>query len=62
MAVIIPNTAEIIWLKNALNHTSPQNLDLQLFSNNLTLSAATVIGDFTEVTGGGYALKALTGS
>lgn len=62
MAVIVPNTAEILWIKHALNHTSPENLSLKLFSNNITLSATTVIGDFTEVTGGGYAAKTLTGS
>ena len=62
MVIIIPNTAEILWLKDALNHTAAENFDLKLFSNNITLSAATVIGDFTEVTGGGYALKSLTGS
>lgn len=62
MALIVPNTAEIIWLKNALNHTAPQDWDLQLFSTDMTLSATTVIGDFTEVSGGGYAAKSLTGS
>lgn len=62
MAVIVPNTAELLWLKNALNHTAPQDFTLKLFSTNMTLSAATVIGDFTEVTSGGYAAKTITGT
>lgn len=62
MALIVPDAAELICLKNILNHTAPQDFYLKLFSNNLTPTSATVVGDITETTGGGYAHKSLTGT
>ena len=37
------------------------NLFLRLFSNDITPSIADTLGSYTEVTGGGYAEKTLTG-
>lgn len=62
MAIIVPDAAEILMLKAILNHTAPQDQTLKLFSNNYTPISTTVVGDFTEVTGGGYAAKTLTGT
>lgn len=62
MAIIIPNAAEILWLKAVINHTAPQNLVLKLFTNNYTPVAGSTEADFTEASGGGYASKSLTGS
>lgn len=39
---------------------STETLKLKLYSNNVTPGALNVIGDFTEVTGGGYTEKTLS--
>lgn len=62
MAVIVPNAAEIVLLKAALNHTAAQNQVLKLFTNNYTPVAGSTESDFTEAAGGGYTSKSLTGS
>jgi hypothetical protein len=45
-----------------LNIATPTNTVLHLYSNNLTPSSTTVIGDVTEVASGGYASVTLTSS
>jgi hypothetical protein len=40
--------------------TTTETLSLKLFSSNTTPGPLTVLGDFTEVTGGGYAAKSLS--
>ncbi len=62
MALVIPNASEVKLLNNLLNITPPTNTDLHLYSNNLTPSSTTVIGDVTEVASGGYAAITLTSS
>lgn len=62
MAIIVPDTAEIVLIKAALNHTAAEDQTLKLFVNNITPDGDTVVGDFTEATGGGYAAKSLTGT
>lgn len=62
MAIVVPTPSRQTLVKNCLNHTAPQNQTLKLFSSNTTPTVATVVGDFTETSGGGYASKALTGS
>lgn len=62
MALVIPNASEVTLLNNMLNKSTPTNTVLHLYSNNLTPSSTTVIGDVTEVTSGGYAAITLTSS
>ena len=62
MALVIPNASEVTLLNNMLNKTTPTNTVLRLYSNNLTPSSTTVIGDVTQVTAGGYAAITLTSS
>lgn len=62
MAILVPNAAELVQIKNLLNHTAPQDQSLKLFTNNYTPVAASVAGDFAEASGGGYAAKSLTGT
>lgn len=62
MALVIPNASEVKLLNNLLNISAPTNTILHLYSNNLTPSSTTVIGDVTEVASGGYAAITLTSS
>lgn len=60
MALVLPNIGETELLECALRDTTPEALTLKLYSNNVTLVEATVVGGFTESTASGYAAKALT--
>ena len=60
MALTLVDQAEVIALKALVNHTAPQDLDLKLFTNNLTIADDDVEGDYTEASGGGYAEAELT--
>jgi hypothetical protein len=62
MALVIPDISEVVLLNNMLNIATPTNTVLHLYSNNLTPSSTTVIGDVTEVASGGYASVTLTSS
>lgn len=42
--------------------TTVEDLTLKLYSNNYTPEVSSVVAQFTEVSGGGYAEKTLTGS
>jgi hypothetical protein len=55
MAKTTPDAAEIAKLERI--YTGDETL--RLYKNDVSISAATVIGDFTEVDFGGYAAKAL---
>jgi len=60
MAVAFTNEAETIALKNFLNVQAAEDIVIKLYSNNKTPAATDVVGDYTEVSGGGYASIALT--
>lgn len=62
MALVIPNASEVKLLNNLLNISAPTNTILHLYSNNLTPSSTTVVGDVTETASGGYAAITLTSS
>ena len=62
MALVIPNASEVKLLNNLLNISAPTNTILHLYSNNLTPSSTTVIGNVTETASGGYAAITLTSS
>lgn len=62
MALVIPDISEVVLLNNMLNIATPTNTVLHLYSNNLTPSSTTVVGDVTEVASGGYAAVTLTSS
>lgn len=55
MAVAFTNEAETIALKNFLNILAPEDITIKLYSNNKTPGHTDVVGDYTEVSGGGYA-------
>ncbi len=59
MALIVPNSSEAIMLQYITNNDAPENLIIRLYSNNIVPDEISVVGTFTEVTGGGYAQQNL---
>ena len=55
MAVVFTNAAETVALKAFLNKTAGENLVLRLYSDDQTPAKTDVVGDYTEVSGNGYA-------
>jgi phage baseplate assembly protein gpV len=50
MAFLVPNVGEQEMLKRVLNGATPDNVKLNLYSNNKTPGEADVIGDYTLIT------------
>ena len=59
MALTVPNEGEVVILNRLVNLEAGASLILDLFSSNTTPNNASVLGDFTLVTGGGYAAKTI---
>lgn len=59
MALVVPTVAKTHWLNVLLGNTADEDIYLRLFTNDITPDASTVLGDFTEATGGGYTQKTL---
>lgn len=62
MALLVPNTGEVIALSLLVNKTSPENLVYRLFATNITPAETDTAGTYTEAAGGGYASITLTGA
>ena len=62
MALVIANQAEAIFLANALKKETGEDVDIRLYSNDITPVATNTEAAFTEVSGGGYAAQQLTPS
>jgi hypothetical protein len=62
MALLVPNTGEVLALQNFLNNAAPQNQVLRLYTNNITPAEGDTAATYTEASGGGYSAKNLTGS
>lgn len=62
MALLVPNTGEVIALEALVNRTAPQNLVLRLYTNNITPGESDTAATYTEAAGFGYASITLTGS
>lgn len=60
--IVIPNAAEAVMLNILLNKDAAEELDMHIYQNDVTPTAATVIGDFTEATFTGYASVELSSS
>ena len=58
MALLVPNVGEDEMLERIVNGTD--KLNLHLYSDEITPVEASTTASFTECTGSGYALKALT--
>ena len=62
MAIVIPNSAEVMLLQRALGNSPSENAVLKLFTNDYTPLATSAEGNFTEMTGHAYAAKTLATS
>jgi len=56
MTLIVPNSGEAVLLALALS----EDVILKLYSNDVTPGENSVVSDFTEVAGAGYAAKTLS--
>ena len=63
MALVVPDAGEVRLLEYIVNKTSPTNLVLHLYSNDVDLSTETFTSaSFTQPTAAGYSSVTLTGA
>lgn len=63
MPLVVPDSGEVRLLQYIVNKTSPTNLVLHLYTNDLDLTGDDfVTGDFVEATASGYSSVTLTGA
>jgi len=70
MALVVPNTANVLMLKYIVNQLKQEGgagvaggeRVLKLFSNPVTPGKTTALGDITQVTAAGYTAKTLAGA
>lgn len=63
MSLVIPDAAEIPWLKRALySNSGAEDLSYRLFKNNVTPSESDVAGTYTVADFTGYTSQTLTSS
>ena len=62
MSLIIPDSGEIEMLKRILNLSTPDNLTLHLFTNDVNVKETTRLGELTECNKSGYSSVILTES
>jgi hypothetical protein len=60
MTLVVPNSAEVLILEYILNKSAPTDLDIKLYSNDVTPAETDTVATYTEVSGGGYAAQQLT--
>lgn len=62
MALLVPNNGEGDMLAYGLNKSTPENVVLRLYSNNITPAETDVASTYTEAAFTGYAALTLTGA
>ena len=62
MTINVPDVGENLILEALVNKTSPQDLVLKLFQNDVTPSDTDTAATYTEATFSGYAALTLTGA
>jgi hypothetical protein len=62
MALLFPNTGEVIALEALVNKTAPQNLVLRLYKSNTTPGETDTAGTYTEADFTGYNAANLLGA
>lgn len=55
MAIVAVDQAELQFLENIFNRTTPEDLTVHLYANDVTPAQTDTEAQYTEVTGGGYA-------
>lgn len=54
MTLVVPNTSEIIILEYILNKATPEDLDIKLYTNDVTPTESDTAVTYIEAVGGGY--------
>lgn len=62
MAFLTVNVGEVLLLRYILNNTTPGDVQLHLYTNNLTPAETDTLSMYTESTAGGYTTYALPGA
>lgn len=62
MALLVPNNGEGDMLSFIVNKSTPENLVLRLFTNNITPGETDTAASYTEASGSGYSAITLTGA
>lgn len=62
MGLLAPNVGEVLLLKYMLNNATPTNVELRLYTNNITPAYTDVLASYTQSSAAGYAGITLTGS
>lgn len=62
MTIVVQNSGEVIALSYLVNKTTPENLVIKYFTNNVTPSETDTAATYTEATGGGYAAITTVGA
>jgi hypothetical protein len=62
MAFLAPDEGEVLAFKYMLNHTTPTNWILRLYTSNTTPAEADTFATYTECAQAGYAAKTLIGT
>jgi hypothetical protein len=60
MTLVVPNSAEILILEYILNKGVPTELDIKLYTNDVTPAETDTVATYTEATGSGYTEQQLT--
>jgi hypothetical protein len=62
MPLLSPNVGEVLLLKYMLNYTAPTNVEIRLYTNNITPAYTDILSSYTESSAAGYAGITLTGT
>lgn len=62
MGLLSPNVGEVLLLKYMLNYSSPTNVELRLYTNNITPAYTDVLASYTESSAAGYAGLTMAGT
>lgn len=54
MSLVVGDAAEAIMLNYILNKDTPEDLVIKLYTNNYTPVEGDLVGNYTELSGGGY--------
>jgi len=62
VSLLAPNVGEVLLLKYMLNYAAPTNVELRLYTNNLTPASTDILASYTESSAAGYAGITLIGT
>lgn len=62
MGLLAPNVGEVLLLKYMLNYSPATNVELRMYTNNITPAYTDILGSYTESSAAGYAGITLTGA